>query len=837
MSRFERLLRVAQSATPERLERVEQAVYPYAARGMRDGRLLDSQLEALLKALSASSGVGVRAITRAYRAVATADPDRNKGVEGAGPYFIKNGAICHEKATNSGPIAAPLCNFTAHIVEERERDDGVEQSRVFVISGRLANGQVLPEAEVAAQHFAAMGWPVAAWGTRAVVYAGQGTKDHLRTAVQMISGDVPRRTTYTHLGWREIDGRMLFLHAGGVIAATAGSARGAPAAPNAPLFASVEAPPGMENFVLPEPPSGRELKEAVRASLGVLDLAPDDVTAPLLGMTYRAPLGGVDFGGHLAGQTGAGKSELAAVMQQHYGPALDARNLPGSWSSTANALEASAFSAKDALFTVDDYAPSGTANDIARLNATADRLLRAQGNGSARGRMRADGSLRPNKPPRGFVLSTGEDIPKGHSIRARTLILELEPGALDWKRLSEAQRLASSGVYAAAMAGFISWLAQDLSARTASFRADHAAFREALQQGGHKRTVDAGAQLLATLKTLLTFALEVGAVTEAEHAALWKRVREGVEAALEPQAALQAQSDPVIRFSELLEGLLVSGRAHVADATTGDYPGEGWGWKTSEVQTLHGLDLKRTSQGARIGWLDGAELYLEPSATFAELQKFARDQGETLPVTERILWKRLAERGIVNAPEKGHATVKRSFPAAGRKRVLHIPVSTLEKIGAIGAGGEDAVQDGLNPCPENETAKTESGQSGQQESRAAQRPESAPNGSGAGGKSGAQELASGTAPAPNAPIAPKNTDLETALYKQNGAASPDVQMLEELFKAGKLSGVPLSLQGRRYDDLERTLGVYFSRGRLSEGERADLKEIACAVAERHLGAN
>lgn len=52
-----------------------------------------------------------------------------------------------------------------------------------------------------------MNWPVSEWGTRAVVFAGQGVKDHLRTAIQLLSGDVPRRITYTHLGWRQIEGR------------------------------------------------------------------------------------------------------------------------------------------------------------------------------------------------------------------------------------------------------------------------------------------------------------------------------------------------------------------------------------------------------------------------------------------------------------------------------------------------------------------------------------------------------------------------------------------------------------------------------------------------------
>ena len=47
----------------------------------------------------------------------------------------------------------------------------------------------------------------------------------------------------------------------------------------------------------------------------------------------------------------------------------------------------------------------------------ADRLVRAQGNRSGRQRMRQDSTLRPAKPPRGLLLSTGEDVPRGHSLR------------------------------------------------------------------------------------------------------------------------------------------------------------------------------------------------------------------------------------------------------------------------------------------------------------------------------------------------------------------------------------------------------------------------------------
>ena len=70
-----------------------------------------------------------------------------------------------------------------------------------------------------------MSWVTEEWGTAPVIFAGQGKKDHLRAAIQMLSGAVPRRTVYGHLGWRRIGDRWAFLHSGGAIGARWGDRR------------------------------------------------------------------------------------------------------------------------------------------------------------------------------------------------------------------------------------------------------------------------------------------------------------------------------------------------------------------------------------------------------------------------------------------------------------------------------------------------------------------------------------------------------------------------------------------------------------------------------------
>jgi hypothetical protein len=261
----------------------------------------------------------------------------------------------------------------------------------------------------------------------------------------LFSDQMVKRTVYTYTGWCPIGDEWVYHHAEGAIG------------PRGPVESlSIDLPDALASFRLPELPSAEAVGGAVRASLDLSrGLAPDKVVLPLLMTAIRAVLPGADFSTHVCGRTGSFKTELAALLQQHFGAELHAKNLPANWSSTGNALEGIAFAAKDALLVVDDFAPAGNAADIIRYHREAERLFRAQGNRSGRQRLRPDGSLKPAKPPRGLVLSTGGDVPKGHSLRARLLVVEVERDDVDVARLTRCQQRAAAGLYAQAMAGYL----------------------------------------------------------------------------------------------------------------------------------------------------------------------------------------------------------------------------------------------------------------------------------------------------------------------------------------------------------------------------------------------
>jgi len=605
-------------------------------------------------------------------------------------YLVEDGIICRVRWDRHGEeIHEPLSNFEAKIVSEEVRDNGVERVPYFTIEGQLGNGTPLPPILIPASEYAGMSWITAQWGVRALVLPGYTNKDHLRAAIQILSGDVPRKTVYTHTGWRKVEGKWIYLTGTGGI----GSEGFVPAV-------DVQLETELRDYCLPEPPEEDRLRAAVQSSLRILDLAPERISAPLLGAVYLAPLGEatkLDLSLFLVGRTGGFKTATAAVIQAHWGSNWDDRNLPGGWASTANALEKMAFLAKDAVFVVDDFVPKGTASEVRRLHREADRLLRAQGNRYGRNRMKSNRALAGQYCPRGIVIGTGEDIPRGESLSARVCIIEVRapdggnPGDINVTQLTEAQKQAAEGRFAEAMAGYVKWLAPQMDELKQTLPEVRRQLRQqAYREGQHRRIPDMVAALYLGWVKMLEFAGAVGAITAEECEKIGRRVWRGLGEMAEAQAEHLASEDVANRFLSLLSAAITSGRAHIANAKDGREPPQPqhWGWR--EVPT-GGEFLEWRPQGELIGWLDGVNVYLEPEVAYAVAQKLARDQNTSLPVAARTLWKRLREKGVLSATESKKNTVKRQIADEPKKRrVLSIHYMSLlsTKKGDLGDLGD-----------------------------------------------------------------------------------------------------------------------------------------------------
>jgi hypothetical protein len=590
-----------------------------------------------------------------------------------GGYREVVGGIEYRKRTRDALIWIPLTNFRARIVSDAVRDDGIEAQRALEINAEI-KGRCHSFSIPAAQ-FLHMNWPLEHMGGEAVVEPGQGSRDRARAAIQVLSGSIRKRRIYTHTGWRRVEDRYVYMHGGGALGAD-GAVDGI----------EVHLPDALERYRLLAP---GDLRDAVCGSLEILKVARTRVAVPLIGAIYSAVLGGADFSLHLSGRTGAQKSELAALAQQHYGAALDARALPCSWSSTGDALEAIASAAKDTVVVIDDYVPQGTIADRSRLNALADRVLRAQGNSCGRARMRPDATLRRARPPRGIIISTGEEVPGGQSLRARLVIVEVQPGAVSLEHLTTAQSAAAQGSYARAMAGYVMWLAPRLDQVREDLRTISHEGRTTLPATIHARTADAIAQLVAAWTVWLRFVVKVGAVTAEEAAAIECEVIESLTALATEQSDLQRASDPVDRFRDLFFAAPASGKAHVASAVVQDgRPPKGpeaWGWRRDDNSVWH-------SHGDCIGWCDEHGLYLEPEASHAVVQKI----GDGIGIAAETLHRRLDERGILLSHEmrgrRRRLKIRKTIGGV-RRYVLHVAHDLRPVVGKRDPSGPSGPHD------------------------------------------------------------------------------------------------------------------------------------------------
>lgn len=533
--------------------------------------------------------------------------------------------------TNSDDEVIWLTNFTALVTEEIQYVDGRDSATILTIEGRHRDGNKLEPIQVPADKFPSMTWILQHWGIGPTISPTANASRFLQAAIQYESKP-KRKTIYTHTGWTEIKGKDCYITATGAITPDG----------HDPSIA-VELPTDLSRFeITPDP---KKLRDAITATLMLSELGPPEMMWPLIAATFRPPIGEVDYAIHISGQTGTFKTEISSLMQSHYGSRMDARHLPGSWSSTGNALEAQAFRCKNAIFCVDDYVPGGSSSQMKALERVAEQLIRAQGNQQGRARLTDVSSHQQTMYPRGMILSTGEDIPRNHSIRARLAIIDLTPGNIDRSLLSIAQK--NRGLYPIGMAGWIQWIAThgrvDIYNR---FIERRDMIRDQNPDVGHSRTPALLGDLQTTITLFMAFAKYVKAVDQKGHDALLKIATDAIMKCCLDQERHLKNADPCETFIDIIRGMLGSHLCHLK-TLDGGIPAMATdvGWTIKEDSDVSALKTY-VKHGPTLGWINTEtnELLLDAATSWALIMKAARGQ---LTATKTTMMKRLKDQGIL----------------------------------------------------------------------------------------------------------------------------------------------------------------------------------------------
>lgn len=493
-----------------------------------------------------------------------------------------------------------------------------------------------------------------------------GAKQHVPIAIRRFSGSIPEQRVVNHTGWFRVEDEHVYLHAGGFIGQSNKSI-------------TTHLPDPLIRYQLPPVPAHKELRLAIRDSLSFLEVGEPQVTVPLLAAAYRSVLGPADMSVHLVGESGTYKSSLAGVVLNHFGAGFDRISLSASWAGTANSLQTLAWHAKDTLLVVDDYVPN---EDNADMKAA--KLFRAQGNCSGRSRLHGGSLSQTTRYPRGLILSTGEAVPPGRSVRARLVIVPIDEGAIDIKRLATAQNKGELGQHAAAMAGFIAWLAERrdevMKSLTDSIDTLRAMFEGPHQ---HARAATNSAQLHLGMRWFLKYADEKAAIRRKTASAIEKAVTESLIAITVEQSQYQQGGvNEVEKFLELLRLVFHRQRGHLhhVEQRQPQRPGR-WGWEQTSYRNAK-------PRGVHIGWVGGGDLfheivetdlYLLPDLTYQICQQVAPLPEHRLQARPRKLWRLLDEAGALASTEmeSRHTRTIRKQLAGQRHEVIHLHVDRV----------------------------------------------------------------------------------------------------------------------------------------------------------------
>lgn len=600
-------------------------------------------------------------------------------------YEIIDGAFYQHRANKEGAFSIKLCDGVCWIVEKIVFEDDLTDRSFFRLEGARQDGAYLPTIDVSLAKFNALAWITEEWGEKIIVRPGNSIKDNLRVAILTYStryGDIPLQRVFKMTGWKQIAGEWLYLTGSGAVGKNG-------------LDTSIKVDLGhghLKKYSLPSPPIVGQLKDDFLVIDDLLDICPNrpEVGAALFSAIFRAVLGEchtIDFAVFFHGQTGSMKSATTAIALGFFGN-FDSRSFPASFSDTGADMEAKGHQLKDSIYAIDDFKPAVNLAEAAKLYSKTENFIRNTGNGAGRGRRNSDMTAKAAPFNRSLTIMSGEDIPRGQSILARMLVLELNQKDVDLERLTRLQQAAKEDRLSRIMAAYLQWLAARLDSLKTTLPEKIILLRDATVQenriDSHTRAPEMFANLVIGAATFFDFIADVGLLAVKRKEERLLPIKAALVTAFKSQASYQQEQNEVDRFAELLRSVLISGAGHIAQAERNAPPairGHAYGWTKLEDVAGDPNKEKWQPNGPLFGWsyADGDkdwQIWLDKGVAYQLAFEFARKSGDPFLMSAQTLWRRMNDRKLLLFTEKnadgiGKLDVKRKVMGGeSKQRVL-----------------------------------------------------------------------------------------------------------------------------------------------------------------------
>ena len=546
-------------------------------------------------------------------------------------YFISsNNMLIYQ----NGDQVTPLCYGALAIKSEITKYNGVENDIYFEVLATNLKGEQLPPVYISASEFNSLNWVIKSYGCNLALSPATSAKQKLITGITLSGLRADRERVYTHSGYLYKNNRPVnYLHFGGDL-------RG-------DQTIKTDIDNNLSRYQMLSPGTEQENKEAIKASLGLLEAHNEQVTFPLFAFVYMAALtpiinnvcGDNGFCLYLQGKTQSGKSTLAALAASHFGQ-FNSVTPPASFAATGNAINEFSFILKDCVLWVDDYHPQGTAKDKRKIDVIFQSIARAAGDKSTRARLTANSALKANHPPRSLFLVTGEDCPAiGQSGVARVFTLPVTHCRKDIKALTQA---ASEGILSRANSVYINYIIDNYDLMLSKFKGFYDGCLEiTVNEFGACRLANQTALLLSSLYCFIDFAIKTEVITDD----LSNKICDiGTNRIIEAAKGIEKQItdiDPVNQYMRALSDVLNTGRKYLIYLYSDDLSGN-----------LGASDDV-------IGYSDDLYIYLDSNLAYKSVSDYMLSENNFFSISKNTIQNQLLEKGYIIGHNNSPTIVKK----------------------------------------------------------------------------------------------------------------------------------------------------------------------------------
>lgn len=475
-----------------------------------------------------------------------------------------------------------------------------------------------------------------------------GCDGHFCKSLLNNSDNVSHRYIYKNLGWSERFNKPFYVHEGGVIGRDGLDGN---------LYSEIGEPFSKYNLSLPE--TDMYLKEAFTFVKDFINVAPENVTYPLLAAVGLAPVN------HLVknrtslfvvGPRQSMKTTLASLAQSFFGTAFDGKSQMVDFTSTDNSIEVIMNKARNCLLVIDDFNKNN--KNSAKVAGVLERLIRSVGNSCAKQRMATNGKLQSSNPPMCVPVITGEELPEGESTIARTLVTNIVSSDVDVNKLSILQEQSKSGIPVVIMHHYIKWIAENMENLPNKLKKVHVYFRDKFNvQANQRRLADNVADFMTGIYCFMLFAREQGIVNTSEF-------NKHITQAFTALRHSAKRTEIAIDRDNIGKRFLYALNDGIKEKTV----------------ALAKIGRQQDSSLPVIGWYDDNSVYLFPQKAHGMVKNHAQSSLCIELDTMIKTWKSLNQYGLL-ASKKGHGTLTDRKTVNGiRESVIHINRSELPSL-------------------------------------------------------------------------------------------------------------------------------------------------------------